>query len=126
MKTKNRIAELQSVVDALKQEEAALKERLQTAERELYEAQREAKRNQKPSPAMIAALTMLARGEPIRRNTYSYSYYTHDENDKTVKLRESVFHGLIEREALTRSEANRYEWQINDHGRTILERWAKK
>lgn len=126
MKTVNkRIAELQAAVDALKQEEAALKERLQAAERELYEAQREVKRNTKPTPAMLATLKLMAQGEPIYRSRYSYSFYTHDAEGRTVKVRESVFDGLTERDALSRPNTSKDEWFINDHGRAILARWAK-
>lgn len=124
--TAKRIAELQAIVDGLKEEETSLKARLGEAESNLWHAQREVKRNAKPTPAMLIALELIALGEPVHRNRYSYSFYTHDSNGRTVRLRDSVFHGLLEREVLTRNDSNKDEWRINEHGRTMLERWSKK
>lgn len=126
MKTTKRIAELQAVVDGLKQEETALKERIQTAERDLYEAQRELRRNLKPTPAMLATLKLIAQGAALRRNIYSGSFYTRNGDEARTNVRDTVFYGLIEREALTRPEPSKQEWFINDRGRAMLERWAKK
>lgn len=125
--TKKRIAELQGAVDKLKEEEANLKARLGEAEMNLWNAQHEVKRNAKPTPAMLAILALIVvTDEAICRNRYSYSFYTHDPNGKTVKVRDSISHGLLEREAITRNENNKDEWRISDHGREVLERWAKK
>lgn len=124
--TKKRIAELQAIVDGLKQEESELKTRLQEAETNLWNAQREVKRNAKPTPAMLAILALITTDEAIHRNRFSYSFYTHDANGKNVRVRDSVFYGLLEREAITKNPDKDDEWWISDHGRAILERWSKK
>lgn len=123
-KTDKRIAELQAVVDGLKAEEAALKTRLSEAEFALHEAQREIKINTKPTPAMLSVLALMAlTGEPIHRNRYRFSFYTSDAEGRTVKVRDSVFFGLVNREAIARDE--RDSFTLTDHGRALLARWAK-
>jgi hypothetical protein len=121
--TKKRIEELQGAVDRLKEEEADLKIRLSGAELDLWNARNEIKRNAKPSPAMLSVLRMMAAGEPLHRNRYSYSFYIHNPEGRSTKIREPVFSGLIDREAITGFGD---EWRINDHGRAILERWTTK
>lgn len=106
--TQKRVDELQAALDALLREEAAIRGRVQIAEKQLYDAQRELRRNQKPTPAMLAVLQLIAHGEPIRRNSYSGAFYTRDKNNKHIRVRQSVFSGLIERDSLTKAEPLTY------------------
>ena len=124
--TKKRIAELQGAVDKLKEEEADLKVRLGKAESDLWDAQHEVKRHAKPTPAMLVILRLIASDEAIHRNRYSYSFYTHDANGRNVKVRDSVFYGLLEREVITRVGTSKDEWRINDHGQAVLNLYSQK
>jgi hypothetical protein len=125
--TKKRIIEeLQGVVDRLKEEEADLKIRLSEAELNLWNARNEIKRNAKPTPSMLSVLRIMAEGWPLHQNRYNYDFYIHNPQGRSTKIRNSVFFGLTEREAIAKSEVVKDEWCISVHGRAILERWTTK
>ena len=110
---------------------AELKARRDEAERQLNAAQseflrieREIKRNQQPTPAMLELLGRLVDGGKIHRNRYqSSSYYFEDREGHTSHIRSSLFYGLREREIIDETAQGDKTYHVTAHGRAVYSRW---
>lgn len=128
--TRKDLDALKAIVTAIEAEKAAIEARLHEAHGNYYAAEREFKLGEKPTPAMLTALTALA--EPnvclVDYNHFAacrHSYYVRDENfTRVLDVRESVFWGLKSRQAISEGEREdgvfRTIHRITEHGREIL------
>lgn len=122
---KRNLDELQAAVDRLEAAEASLKVEISAAQDRLYSARREAKRAEKPTPAMIEVLDRIAgdKGRVKSSRWMTVSYFWTD-GDRTGYIRNSIFFGLLSRCAIesvqSEKEALVESYRITDHGRKIL------
>lgn len=123
-KTNKQIDALQSELDALRQKKEAVEAAMHETGRQLYIAQREFAKKEKPTPAMLSTLRELAQGGRISRIRFSHAYCLINESNTTA-LRDSIFYGLLSREAIEEIKGNRErEYRITEHGRAIFAKYS--
>lgn len=121
---KARIEELKEIIAQAKKEAGEAEARVQAAESERYDLERQMKRAEKPTPAMLAVLTQMADGIVLRENRYDYGHF-YLQTAGNPKVRASLFYGIQSREAIEPHEEKK-TYRISEHGREILARYAAK
>lgn len=123
------LAALKAVVTEIEERKKAIEAELTTAQGDYYAAEREIKWNEKPTPAMVRALNLLATdGATVRHRTFSpYGNSIHVNGDYE-HIRDSVFYGLLSRNAIDRKERDvMFDiYTLTDHGREIQQRATKE
>lgn len=112
-------------IQSLENEDQEVHRQLQQAMRERYELEREIRRAEKPTPAMMAVLQAITSGGKLSSYEYNYPYRRSVRmpgGEKVLTVKESVFSGLISREAITEESRGvmRREYQITDHGKALV------
>lgn len=124
MATKNEIENLKAALDALKQEKADIEARLDAAALALHDAEREARRREKLTPAMRKALVAMANGSVLLSSRFHLpeSYWLQRDCEHET-VRRSVFLGLRTREAIDSGERDgtwRAVYRLTEHGKSLV------
>ena len=113
---------LKAEITALQAEREAVEVRLREAHGKAYAIEREMRRSEKPTPKMKDALLQLSIGAVLKYSRLWNGGYWLDNDGKTESMRESVFYGLRNREAIERTavEGSVEVYSITEHGKSFL------
>ena len=128
---------LQQLIDTIVELEAKEKEihtQLVCAQSERFQYERELRRTQKPTDAMMYVLKAMTRGATLTSYEWNHPYRYGLQLPKSEQaghvnleyIKSSVFSGLCSREAIERDENKKgvfqYGYKLTDYGREIASR----
>lgn len=123
---KARVAELKEIIQQAKKEAGEAHARVNAAEGERYQLEREMKRAERASPAMLEVLKQMADGIVLRENRYNRGNFYLQTDRGNPKVRGSVFYGLQSREVIEQRPEESRTYRISDHGREVLAKRGAK